>query len=90
MKNQQEVTVEFLSRVETIREKLEKFDRELSDLIRPLALMYDGFDVDHKTPFTPDTKQADTLSTNFVYQLVIDKICKLNFQNPGQPFEAGG
>lgn len=79
--------MDFLSRVEVIREKLERFDRELSDLIRPLALIYDGFDVDGKAPFE-EKKPGDQLSNNFVYQLVIDKICKINFQNPGQPFDA--
>lgn len=36
--------VDFMARVETIREQLEDYDRELADLIRPIALLYDGFD----------------------------------------------
>lgn len=51
IKAQSQFMIQFLSRVESIREKLEKFDRELSDCIRPLALFYDGFDVDGKGTF---------------------------------------
>ena len=40
--------MDFLERVEKIREELEDIDREVADSIRPLALIYDGFDVDGK------------------------------------------
>ena len=36
----------YLNRVETIRSHLEEFDRELADQIKPLALFYEGFNVD--------------------------------------------
>ena len=38
----------YLNRVEVIRSNLEEFDRELADQIKPLALFYEGFDVDGK------------------------------------------
>lgn len=38
----------YLNRVEVIRCNLEEFDRELADQIKPLALFYEGFDVDGK------------------------------------------
>jgi len=70
--------VEFLDIVEKIREKLEHFDREIADQIRPIALIFDGFDVDGKGTF--DLKvPGDNLSNNFIYQQVIDKISQLNF-----------
>ena len=43
--------MDFLDRVEEIREQIEEFDRNLSDQIRPLALFYDGFDPDGKDNF---------------------------------------
>ena len=58
--------MEFLERVERIREKLEHFDREISDYIKPLALIYDGFDVDGKGAFE-DKTPGDSLSNNFIY-----------------------
>ena len=74
--------VDFLNAAEHIRESLEEIDREIADQIRPLALIYDGFDVDGKG--TCDQKvPGDPLSNNFVYQSVIDKICKLNLESPG-------
>lgn len=74
--------MDFLERVEEIRESLEEIDREIADQIRPLALIYDGFDVDGKG--TNEQKlPGDSLSNNFVFQMVIDKICKLNLLNPG-------
>jgi hypothetical protein len=58
--------MDFLERVEKIREELEDIDREVADSIRPLALIYDGFDVDGKG--THEQKQpGDPLSNNFVF-----------------------
>ena len=58
--------VSFLEAAENIREALEEVDREIADQIRPLALIYDGFDVDGKG--TCEEKQpGDPLSNNFVY-----------------------
>mgnify|MGYP006977542780 CR=1 FL=1 len=74
--------VDFLGRVEDIRMQLESFDRELSDNIRPLALIFDGLDTDGKGAFEAK-KPGDMLSNNYVFQQVIDKICQINFQNPG-------
>ena len=71
----------YLNRVEVIRCNLEEFDRELADQIKPLALFYEGFDVDGKG--TMEQKMpGDSLSDNFVYQKVIDKICTLNVVDP--------
>ena len=68
------VMVEFLERTEEIRSQLENFDRELSDNIRPLAYIYDGFEAGGKGGF--ERKQpGENLSNNFVFQMVIDKIC---------------
>ena len=76
--------IDFLDRVEEIREQIEEFDRFLSDQIRPLALFYDGFDPDGKGNFEK-RQPGDTLSQNFVYQQVIDKICSINLFNPKEP-----
>ena len=43
--------IEFLDRVEGIRQQMEDFDRELADNIRPLALFFEGFDMDGKGTF---------------------------------------
>ncbi len=45
-------------------------------MIRPLALFYEGFDVGGKSA-EETRKPGDLLPNNFVYQHVIDKICKL-------------
>lgn len=50
-KEQAKLMIEFLDRVENIRQQLEDFDRELSDNIRPLALFFEGFDMDGKGTF---------------------------------------
>ena len=77
----------FLARVEDIREKLEEFDRELSDYIRPLALFFDGFDVDGKGTFE-QKNPGDPLSNNFVFQQVDDKICQMNLNGSQRKKEA--
>ena len=64
---QLEFMLNFLSYVEEIRAKLEHFDREISDCIKPLALIYDGFDLDGKGAFEEKTP-GDNLSNNFIYQ----------------------
>ena len=69
---------DFLMRAEDIRKQLESFDRELSDNIRPLALIYDGFDKDGKGAFE-QKNPGENLSNNYVFSQVIDKICSINF-----------
>ena len=75
--------IEFLDRVENIRQQLEDFDRELSDNIRPLALFFEGFDMDGKGTFE-EKQPGDPLTNNFVYQKVIDQIATLNLANPSR------
>lgn len=58
--------IEFLDRVENIRQQLEDFDRELADNIRPLALFFEGFDMDGKGTFE-EKQPGDPLTNNFVY-----------------------
>lgn len=45
---------------------MEDFDRELADSIRPLALVYDGFDKDGKGTYE-EKKPGDQLSNNYVF-----------------------
>lgn len=87
-KEQTVILVDFINRHDEIRELMEQFDRELADEIRPLALFYDGFDVDGKGAFE-QKKPGDGLSNNFVFQQVIDKICKLNWNDPNWANKTG-
>ena len=63
---QSQVLYIYLNRVETIRSHLEEFDRELADQVKPLALFYEGFDVDGKGGMK-EPKPGDQLGDNFVY-----------------------
>lgn len=41
--------VEFIFKVEDLRQQLELIDREIADHIRPLALLFDSFDPESKS-----------------------------------------
>lgn len=70
-------TIDFMGHAEAIREKLELFDRDLADMIKPLAIIVDGFDLDGDG--TTKISNEPDYNFNFVYDKVIDRISQLNF-----------
>ena len=71
-------------RVEVIRKRIDDFDRQLADSVKPLAYFFDGFDIDGKGTFE-QKNPGDPLSNNFIFQKVIDKICTLDISKSQDP-----